>query len=246
MATPLVKKLGIKPGQSILLLNGPEDYATKLEPLPDGVTLAATPNGDFDMVHLFVRTKADLDRDALLAIQSVRPGGTLWISYPKGNSKERHGLTRDVGWEAVFDAGMEGVMLISFDQVWSAERFSPKTREEEPDYVEAHYAGAKAALRPIYDRLTQMAQQLGPDVTLEPRKNYVALVRKRQFGLIFPSTRTRIDLGLKLPGVEPTERLQAAGGFGSGQITHRVGLTSVEDVDEEVVGWMKTAYEGIG
>jgi hypothetical protein len=54
-----------------------------------------------------------------------------------------------------------------------------------------------------------------------------------------------VDLGLKLPGVEPTERLQAAAGFGSGQITHRVALTSEAEVDDEVLGWLKAAYEGI-
>jgi hypothetical protein len=73
----------------------------------------------------------------------------------------------------------------------------------------------------------------------------VALVCGRQFGLIQASTKSRIDLGLKLPGVAPTERLQAAGNFGSGQITHRVALTSEVEVDDEVLGWLKAAYEAV-
>jgi hypothetical protein len=72
---------------------------------------------------------------------------------------------------------------------------------------------------------------------------YVSLLRRRQFGLIQASTRTRIDLGLRLPGVAPTERLRAAGSFGSGVVTHRAGLTALDDVDDDVRGWLTTAYD---
>lgn len=115
-----------------------------------------------------------------------------------------------------------------------------------PDELrDAQYAGAKAALRPIYDRVAELAQALGPDAVLDPRKTFVSLRRTQQFGLVQATTRSRVDLGLKLRGVEPSGRLEAAPGFGSGNITHRIGLSAVEDVDTEVAEWLRRAYTGV-
>jgi len=112
--------------------------------------------------------------------------------------------------------------------------------------LDAQYAGPKAALRPIYEALTEAAGELGSDVGLGFRKTYVSLARQHQFALIQPSTRTRVDLGLRLPDVAPTERLEPAGSFGSGSVTHRVRLASVEEVDAEVREWLRAAYEARG
>jgi hypothetical protein len=109
------------------------------------------------------------------------------------------------------------------------------------DLVGAQYAGPKAALRPIYDALAKKAQALGKDVELSPKKEYVSLRRSKQFGLIQPSTATRVDLGLNLKGVPPAGRLEAAGSF-SGMVTHRIRLASAKDVDRELEGWLKNAY----
>jgi hypothetical protein len=115
-----------------------------------------------------------------------------------------------------------------------------------PDELrDAQYAGAKAALRPIYDRVAEAVQALGRDAQLDPRKTFVSLRRAQQFGLVQATTRSRVDLGLKLRGVEPSGRLQAAPGFGSGNITHRVGLSVADEVDDEVVGWLRQAYAGV-
>jgi predicted transport protein len=241
---PLVKKLGIKPGQRALVLNAPPGYTTQLDPLPEGVTLAHTPDGSYDFVQLFVKNQAELAEHIPTAIQLLKPGGLFWIAYPKLSSKIATDLTRDVGWDAVYNAGLEGVSLVSIDAVWTAMRFKPGAPPVE-DPLAAQYAGPKAALRPIYDRLAALAQQLGGDVTLDPRKTYVSLARQRQFGVIQPSTRTRVDLGLKLPGVAPTDRLLAAGGFGSGNVTHRVALASLDDIDDQLIGWIRSAYESV-
>jgi predicted transport protein len=244
MADPaLIKKLGLKPQQRLLILNAPERYLDRLKPLPEGTELADTPDGVFDGVHIFVINKAELERHFPAALQALKPDGLLWISYPKRSAKVATDLTRDEGWAVVTEGGWAGVAMVSIDEVWSAVRFRPGQPSE--DQFAAQYAGAKAALRPIYDRLAAAATALGGDVTLAPRKTYVALGRGRQFGLIQASTKSRIDLGLKLPGVAPTERLQAAGNFGSGQITHRVALTSEAEVDDEVLGWLRAAYEAI-
>ena len=73
------------------------------------------------------------------------------------------------------------------------------------ELVEAQYAGAKAGLRPVYDALVAAARALGDDVAVEPRRTYVTLARGRQFAVVQPSTRTRVDLGLRLDAVEAAD-----------------------------------------
>ena len=84
------------------------------------------------------------------------------------------------------------------------------------------------------------------DVEVGPRGTYVSFGRPKQFALVQPSTKTRVDVGLRLPGLAATERLLEAGSFGSGNITHRVALFSPDDVDAELEGWLREAYEARG
>ncbi|WP_417494954.1 DUF4287 domain-containing protein [Maricaulis sp.] len=121
------------------------------------------------------------------------------------------------------------------------ERIAPQTASGEADLVEAQYAG-KAALRPIHDRLMEIARTLGGDVELAPKKTYVSLRRSKQFAIVQPSTKTRLDLGLNLGAVPPEGRLEASGTFNS-MVTHRVRLDSVDAVDDAVTGWLRAAYE---
>lgn len=113
------------------------------------------------------------------------------------------------------------------------------------DLVAAQYAGGKEGLRPIYDAITKAVAAFGGDVELAPKKAYVSLRRSKQFGLVQPTTKTRVDLGLNLKGVAPKGRLEASGSFNA-MCTHRVRLASAEDVDAEVVAWIKKAYSEAG
>ncbi len=109
------------------------------------------------------------------------------------------------------------------------------------DLVTEQYKG-KEMLFPVYEKLLQVIQSFGSDVVITPKKTSVSIIRKRQFALIKPATKTRIDLGLKLPGKELTGRLENSGPFGT-MCTHRVKLTSVEEVDDELTSWLREAYE---
>jgi hypothetical protein len=114
------------------------------------------------------------------------------------------------------------------------------------EYVEAMYTGPKAALRPIHDALIQLSLSLGEDVKVCPCKTIVPLYRQHVFAEIKPSTRTRIDFGLALKGAKkkPPKRLIDTGGLDKGnRITHRFGIKSVEEIDDEVKAWLKIAYE---
>jgi hypothetical protein len=123
--TPLTKKLGMKPGQRIAILNAPEGYRDLLGTPPEDVELTTTLEGTFDMVHLFVKEKAELDTYALRVIHAVKPGGLLWIAYPKQSAKVPTDITRDKGWDVVTEAGWRPVTQIAIDEVWSALRFRP-------------------------------------------------------------------------------------------------------------------------
>jgi len=109
--------------------------------------------------------------------------------------------------------------------------------------VEAMYAGPKAGLRPAYEALLEFALSLGSDVTATPCSTYVPLLRKNTFAVIKPTTRTRIDLALALPGVAPSERLKVAKGLGISRITHVVGVSTPADLDDELKAWFRQAYE---
>lgn len=110
------------------------------------------------------------------------------------------------------------------------------------NFVDAQYTG-KEALRPIYDSLIAAIEGFGDDVAIDPKRTYVSLRRKKQFGLIQPSTATRVDLGINLKGgVEPAGRLEKSGSFNS-MVSHRVRLSAASDVDDELIAWLRQAYE---
>jgi hypothetical protein len=84
-------------------------------------------------------------------------------------------------------------------------------------------------------------ESFGPDVEIAPKKANVSVRRSKQFALIQPTTRTRIDVGLILKGVEPSGRLEASGSFNA-MFTHRVRVETVADINGELKRWLKQAY----
>jgi len=110
------------------------------------------------------------------------------------------------------------------------------------DLVAAQYAGAKAALRPAYDKLAKEIAKFGGDVEFSPKKAYVSLRRKKQFGLVQPSTADRLDVGINLKGVAAKGRLEASGSFNA-MVSHRVRVTKAAEIDGELIGWLRAAYD---
>ena len=109
------------------------------------------------------------------------------------------------------------------------------------DLVDAQYAD-RPGLRAIFDGILAVAAGLG-EVDVQARKTYVTLVSpRRTFAAIKATTRTRVDLGMRLDGVAPAGRLHAAAGVGSDTINLRVGLATPDEIDDEVVAWLARAY----
>ena len=128
---------------------------------------------------------------------------------------------------------------------------SHKTRESDAashdpdDLVTMQYSKGKEHLRPILDKILEAVKGFGDDVEVAPKKASVSLRRKRQFALVKPSTKTRIDLGLKYNAAPDSERILDSGSFGT-MCSNRVILTSVEEVNDELIAFLKTAYEQAG
>ncbi len=121
----LVKKLKLKPSQRAAVVNAPDGYLQELGPLPNGVQVAEKLSGKFDWVQVFVKNKAELDKLVPRLVRALKPDALLWISYPKGTSKIQTDLTRDKGWEAIQQADLKWITLISVDETWSAFALRP-------------------------------------------------------------------------------------------------------------------------
>jgi len=168
-----------------------------------------------------------------------------WMHYLKKNGpkdekerrvwlKEEHGLGTNTAW-------------------WLAERVEGKGAEVgDPDeylkaaegYVEKMFSGGKAGLKPIYEALLKLGLGIGKEAKACPCQTIVPLYRNHVFAQIKPSTRTRIDFGFALGDTKAKGRLSDTGGFAKkDRITHRIEITSLDDIDDEVKYWLKVAYD---
>ncbi|ACT58127.1 DUF4287 domain-containing protein [Hirschia baltica] len=120
--------------------------------------------------------------------------------------------------------------------------FRQKSEPQEEDPISAQYGGAKAALFPIYETIISIVQKYGDDVEIAPKKAYVSLRRSKQFALVQPSTKSRVDLGISLKGQAGEGKLEAAKNP-AGMVSHNIKLMSVDDIDEEVEKWLQLAYD---
>lgn len=125
MAADLLGKLQIKPGQGLALLHLPDGLIESLGPQLDPVTLTEGAPSATDAVLLFVTRRADVVPRAEAAIALVRPGGLLWVAYPKGGSPVPTDLNRDTLWEAMRPTGWRPVRQVAIDATWSGLRFRP-------------------------------------------------------------------------------------------------------------------------
>jgi len=105
------------------------------------------------------------------------------------------------------------------------------------------YADKKAPLRPVHDALMAAIGRFG-EFEVAPKKGYVSLRRKKQFATIGPGSATRVDVGLNMKGVAATERLLAE--KPGGMCQYKVKLAAPSEVDAELIGWIRQAYDAAG
>lgn len=161
-----------------------------------------------------------------------------WVKIVRKEKFEKHGeILKFLKSEHEFTHGFANFVA-------HKARESDAASQDGDELIENQYA-KKENLKPIYEKLRKEIAKLGKDVEFVPKKASVSCKRKYQFALIQPSTKTRIDLGLKLKGKDTGERLEGSGPFGA-MCTHRVQMTDISQVDSELLGWLKEAYKMAG
>jgi Bacteriocin-protection, YdeI or OmpD-Associated len=115
------QKMHMKAGHRVLTVNAPRFYATLVGGLPDGARVVKA--APAEVVHLFVKDRAEITVHLPLALAAVGAETLLWVSYPKKSSGVETDISRDEGWEPLQVAGWEPVSLIAIDDTWSALRF---------------------------------------------------------------------------------------------------------------------------
>jgi predicted transport protein len=116
--------------------------------------------------------------------------------------------------------------------------------ENSDDLITEQYKG-KENLKPWYDKLMAEINKFGGDVELAPKKAYVSLRRKKQFALIQPSTKDRLDVGLNIKGVAPSGMVED-GSKWNAMCTHRIKVTDEKMIGKDLINWVKQAYEQAG
>ena len=199
------------------------------------------------------------------SLYSVHPGVAMvekWV----GELKQKAGRTLE-DWIALAkkegpkeDKARRGWLKtkhrLGTNTAWRiSERIDGKGRQEDsPEAylktavasVEGQYEGVKKRLRPIYDELLRLGKSMGEDVKACPCKTMVPLYREHVFAQIKPTTNTRIDLGFALAhyqGKLPKRLIDTGGLAKKDRITHRIPITSVDEIDLEVKEWLKKAYD---
>jgi hypothetical protein len=117
--TPLAKKLGIKPGYRVLLVKAPAEYTTWLEPVPEGVRFESRLTPSTDIVHVFSRDRAELGRLLMRYRATLKPDGTVWVSWPKKTAKVETDIVEGTIRELALPLGFVDVKVCAVSDVWS-------------------------------------------------------------------------------------------------------------------------------
>jgi len=168
---------------------------------------------------------------------TTRRSVEVWMATVQGMGLQRHGeilaaLKREHGLSHGY-ANMLALVATGYGQ------------QGEAELVEGLFAGPRAGLRPLYERTLEIATGLGDDVAIAPKKTMVSFRRTKQFACLTPMSAKRVDLGINLRGELADEALGVArlrptpGGMAS----HVFAITAAEEIDDEVVAWIRRAYE---
>ena len=181
-----------------------------------------------------------MSAETMIANLEKNTGKTLeeWIKIVKASGLEKHGeMIKFLKSEHEFTHGFANLVA-------HKTRESDAGSSDDKDLVSGQYEG-KEHLKVFYDDLIEEIGKFGKDVEIAPKKAYVSLRRKKQFGLIQPSTKKRLDIGINIKGKDPVGSLEASGSFNS-MVSHRVRVESADDITKDVIGWLKEAYDEAG
>lgn len=121
--TPIAKKLGIKEGHQVSIVNAPKNYKSYISPLPSKVKISPTLKANSDIVHAFFHELKALELTYPDLVQAIHKNATIWISWPKGASKVETDLNREIIREYVLAQGLVDVKVASYNDIYSCLKF---------------------------------------------------------------------------------------------------------------------------
>lgn len=117
--TPLAKKLGLKPGMKVLVINPPQDYSALLGEMPPGLIVKCSLPPPLEAVHLFATLRIDLEKYLQLWRSQLADAGMIWVSWPKKSSRRPTDITEDVIRSIALPLGFVDIKVCAVDEVWS-------------------------------------------------------------------------------------------------------------------------------
>lgn len=161
-----------------------------------------------------------------------------WIVIVKGQNTEKHGeIIKFLKQEHGLTHGYANLIA---HKAKDTEAASAGNGEE---LIGKQYEG-KEHFKPMYERLIAEIRTFGKDIDIAPKKSYVSLRRKKQFAILNPATKKRFEIGVNLKGREPEGKLEAE--KPNSMCSHKINLTTIEEIDGEVIGWLREAYHEAG
>lgn len=174
-----------------------------------------------------------------------RTGKTLaeLTTLVKGCGFQKHGEMRDFLKRELGMGHGDANTLVHFALQSDGASAAAAAGHDMEGVLAAIYEGPKAALRPIHDRVMAALATFG-EFDVAPKKGYVSLRRARQFAMVGPATKTQVEIGLNLKDGKPPSRFVAQAPGGMCQFKTR--LANAAEVDDELVSWIRKAYDAAG
>jgi hypothetical protein len=187
----------------------------------------------------------DLDKALATQLQNIqkKTGKSLdgLYAWLKGTGSSKHGELRAAAKEQLgLGHGDANTLVTLYLRATGASSAPSASAGVAVDEI---YAEPKAALRPIHDRVMAAIEGFGP-FEIAPKKAYLSLRRKKQFAMVGPATKTQVEVGLNAKGLDAGQRLVALPAGGMCQ--YKVRLSAVDEVDAELVDWIRAAYDAAG
>lgn len=184
-----------------------------------------------------------MDQAGITMIENLKKntGKSLeqWVEIVKKEKIEKHGqIVKFLKDNHAFTHGFANLIA---HKTLSSDAGSVENKD---DLIEKQYKG-KEHFKPIYNKLVSNIKKFGNDIEIAPKNAYVSLRRKKQFAILQPATKTRFEIGLNMKGVEPKGKLEIISSANS-MCSHKINLASENEIDKEVIEWIKTAYENAG
>lgn len=183
-----------------------------------------------------------MDKATLTMIENLHKntGKTLeqWIDIVKKQNFAKHGeIIKFLKEQHEFTHGFANLVA------HKANETDAGSANNQNDLITKQYIG-KEHLKPLYDKLISEIQNFGNDIEIAPKNSYVSLRRKKQFAIFNPATKTRFEVGINLKGQEPKGKLEAE--KPNSMCSHKINLSDLNDIDNEVIEWIKNAYDNAG